>query len=107
MSDNPSMDKLIKTIMEVDNVLDNFQLYKGPIIDFEPIESPLYEQNKILKSTLESINETVKLMKVQLEIAIQQKEEAVQSSKRSKRNERITLVISILSIGIAIIAIIV
>jgi len=82
-------DKYFETIKMVEDVLSrDYDLPKFPDINLEIIESPLIEQNEILKKTLEVITKS-------LELAIEDIDEA---KKESRRN----LIIAIASILVAI-----
>lgn len=83
-------DNYLETMKKVQEVLSyEYVIPKIPDINLEMIESPLIEQNGILRKTLEVVTKS-------LELAIEEKKEA---KKESKRN----LVIAVTSIAVAII----
>jgi hypothetical protein len=83
-------DNYLEIMKKAQEVLSrDFMIPKTPDINLEMIESPLIEQNEILKKTLEVVTKS-------LELATEEKKEA---KKESKRN----LVIAVTSIAVAII----
>lgn len=82
-------DDYFETIQKVQEILSReYNLPKSPDINLEIIESPLIEQNDILKKTLEVVARN-------LELTIEEKKKATAESKRN-------LIIAIASILVAI-----
>jgi len=83
-------DNYLETMKKVQEVLSyEYEIPKIPDINLEMIESPLIEQNGILRETLEVVTKS-------LELAIEEKKVA---KKESRRN----LIIAVASIVVAII----
>lgn len=114
--DFKELDKQLKAMKYAQEVIDSIEIPSGPKFDLSSIENPIYEQNEILKDSLEAIKTTTKLLakqneeliksnevlNKQLDIMKTERDNAEKESKKSKFHQKLSYIIAFVMFLVAL-----